>query len=91
MNFHLVNLNYPKRYLLVGASFAAFLVFVTYGTIFTILDLEGAREEIKVADCKQLLDIYLDDEGKYLPSSEQVAKKHFDVKCVANPYLEAIP
>ena len=82
---------YEKNDILFCVVVAIFIAPIFVLGIFTHLALIEQREEIKVADCKQLLDIYLDDEGKYLPSSEQVAKKHFDVKCVANPYLEAIP
>ena len=74
-------------YVAVASAFIPIFVF----GIFTHLALIEEYEEIKVADCKQLLGIYLNDEVKYYPSSEQEAKKHFDVKCVANPYLGAIP
>ena len=82
---------YEKNDILFCVVVAIFIAPIFVLGIFTHLALIEQREEITVADCKQLLDIYLNDEGKYLPSSEQVAKKHFDVKCVANPYLEAIP
>ena len=57
--------------------------FSIYLIIAGLLNADEQRDGIIIADCKQLLVIYLDDDGKYHPISEQLAKKHFDVKCNA--------
>ena len=74
---------------------AVFMVGFSYliGPSFEEIRDESIIEvnEIKDADCKQLLDIYLNEEDEYLRSSEKMAKKYFDVKCISNQSLEVIP
>ena len=53
--------------------------------------LESENMEVKNADCAQLVSIYLNEDEEYLSSSEKMAKKYFDVKCVANPSLGVTP
>ena len=48
-------------------------------------------EQIKNADCATLGDIYIDENNEYIKKVEEMAKKRFDVKCVANPLLGTIP
>ena len=38
--------------------------------------------EIQNASCDQLTVIYLNDDKEYLESSEEMAKKHYEVKCL---------
>ena len=44
---------------------------------------DEAFMEIKNADCNTLANIYIDEDMMYSKHAEQVAKKHFDVKCNA--------
>ena len=53
--------------------------------------LESENMEVKNADCAQLVSIYLNEDEEYLSSSEDLAKKYFDVKCVSNQSWEVIP
>ena len=63
--------------------------FIIYMLILSILNSGEQRDEIIIADCKQLLVIYLNDDNKYQSISEQLAKKHYDVKCNAYSPSEA--
>ena len=81
-----ININYV---VIVGAV----IIMVGIGILPIILSppsltvaYENEDKEAKIiidADCKQLLDIYLNEEDEYIRSSEKMAKKYFDVKCNA--------